>query len=596
MHLGLLDLTDTRKINLGHAWESGNRTAVVSAMSQLAVMVKLGDDFPTFGDRLRSFIEQGGYIKDLLVDSIDALHETDSQSSDLIDPQDKCWSALPTDAFVEILREFANPQANSREVAQFIIATMRHAKIGVATTPHEISFLMAALLEEASELVLPTDASALAGINIAKPNQKLIVQMKNQPVATVLHRLYFSMGNKIDLIFVPPNIDFGFASALPVFLIPEFGGKVGREFDRQLPDQLQGPGRLTSDEAALAAVISEGAGMVVALVPGSFLFRGGRSRQFRKWLVQEVGLTTVITLPQGLLEGTTLSSAILLIDPENVGVASPDHVLMLSADSKEYLSEIYRGRYRLRGWQKLRDEVKGALVTSPEHFVDKSMLADNDYVLQRSRYSAREDSGLEEVLRGKPVVTLGAVVDVHSPLSVKASDSQKGTKYSEVRISDFEIDGTVSNGSKEILVGSSQIGRLDRQVLKSGDVLLGTKGSIGKCAVVAQDAQSNLMASQTMVILRPKKEGSTIHPIVLLRYLSLPEVRKYLESLSGGTTISFLRKKDLVDIPIPILTHEQQQHIVAVHQHILNALDESQRQMEKAARLSDDAFSDFVHT
>lgn len=584
----LADLLEIRRKSLEHGNHVSN---LVSTMSQLLVMVRLSSDIPDFGEQMRGFVTGGGYIKDLLTESTKALSVVNEQNSDLIDPHDKCWSASSTDDFIEILREFADPQTNSRKTAEFIIGIMKSGQSGFYTTPIEISLLMAELLEEASELVLPTDASALAGISIAKPDQDLIIRVSDQAVATILRRLYFAMGNEVDLVCESLDSEFQFDSGLQVFLIPKFGGKVGTDFDRKLPDELQGPGRLTSDEAALASVISEGAGMVVALVPSGVLFRGGRSRQFRKWLIESAGLTTVISLPPGLLENTGIATAILLIDPQNAGVASPDHVLLLSADSNEYRSEIRPGRLWLHDWQKLRDVSKSALLTQPDYFVTKETIAENDFVLQPARYSAHEKSGLGDLLRDVDIVTLGSVVDIYSPLSVKPSDSPKGTKYSEVRISDFEIDGILWDGSKDVMVGPGQISRIEKQILRPGDIVLGTKGSIGKCAIVMEGPDVNLIAGQTMVILRLKKGGSLFDPIVLLRYLSLPQVRRFLESLSGGAAISFLRKKDLLELPVPIPTPEHQDQIVGVHFKILEALKKSQQQMEKAVTLSDSAFS-----
>ena len=290
-----------------------------------------------------------------------------------------------------------------------------------------------------------------------------------------------------------------------------------------------------------------------------------------------------------------INTAVLLIDPRIVETNTPHPILLLSADSNKYVTEVRKGRYSLTGWQKLYEDTISAHLMSSDSLVRKTLLAKNDYVLQPSRYSAREDSGLKNLLGNRPTVPLANVVDIRSPLPVKPSKSENAVEYAEVRISDFETDGTIQNGSKIVTISNEEVNRIDRQILNRGDILIGTKGTIGKAAVLSSTAPHNLIAGQTTAILKVRTSGKDLRPainsVVLLRWLSMPEVRSYLESLSGGTTISFLRKKDLADLPVPILNEQEQQKVLDIHEKILVALSESEKQRTRAQVLANGSFS-----
>lgn len=572
---------------------------LVSAMSQLAVMVKVGQDNADFGDRLYQFISGGGYIKDLIIESIAAIDSgAQAEPRVLIDISDKCWSALPTDAVVEILNEITRPDHSVQDIVIFVMSLMNQNRSGFFAAPLELVSFMAGLIPDTETLYLPSDLSAIAGLSIIKPDQKLVLRVSSSELAKILRRLYFAMGKKFTLEVRPPLAKHETLPNWPVLLFPTFDRKPDKSIDRQLPEELQGPGRLTSEEAAVAAVASSGNNMVVALVSSGVLFRGGRSRQFRKWLIEQQGLKAVITLPAGMLDKTGIASAVLVIDPSNLRTWVPGKVLLFSAEDGQLVTEVRRGHFVLSGWEDLCGTVIGAILLANEDFVSRKTLAKNDYVLQPKRYRAGRDSGLLDLLGDTPVVSLDAIADIRTPLAVKTSRNAKGREFHEVRISDFEVDGTIRRGSRSILVAAAEVNRIENQVLRPGDILIGTRGTIGKCAVVDEDAPINLVAGQTITIIRTKSDqpggAISIHPVVLFRYLSLPQVRAFLGSLTGGATISFLKKKDLANLSVPVPTADQQNQILEIHGRILAAMEESRRQMCIAEELSNDVFSDFV--
>jgi len=75
-----------------------------------------------------------------------------------------------------------------------------------------------------------------------------------------------------------------------------------------------------------------------------------------------------------------------------------------------------------------------------------------------------------------------------------------------------------------------------------------------------------------------------------MRYLAQPAVTDYLESLAGGSAISFIRAKDLANLQVPIRTPLEQARIREIHDKIIATVAESDRLSEGAQALNDSAF------
>ena len=157
-------------------------------------------------------------------------------------------------------------------------------------------------------------------------------------------------------------------------------------------------------------------------------------------------------------------------------------------------------------------------------------------------------------------------------------------------MSDFGEDGLIHGGSKHRQLDERGAVRAEREKLQPGDILIGTRGTIGKVAMVADDVPDNLIAGQTTVAIRLPKDGPISDPVYLLRYLSLPEVGEYLESLAGGATIRFIRNKDLGNLPVLLPSLEDQARVCAVHADIQAAMADAKQLLEKSRNLSATAF------
>jgi len=99
--------------------------------------------------------------------------------------------------------------------------------------------------------------------------------------------------------------------------------------------------------------------------------------------------------------------------------------------------------------------------------------------------------------------------------------------------------------------------RLSEFRLQRGDVVLGRRGDMGRCAVVGE-AEHGWLCGTGSLIIRP---GTTLDPHYLQRFLSSPAVVSRLEEASVGSTMVNLNQRILLELEVPIPPLAEQKRI-----------------------------------
>ena len=453
--------------------------------------------------------------------------------------------------------------------------------------PEEVFALMAALAPQADSVYLPFDDSALAIFEVTKETQKVTLRPESERIHKLLSRALFVADRQATLQTLSPYSSEDIPAASLTLIVPPFGVRPGATPIVEMPAIFESSHSFTSEELALTGIGVGSRRRVLALVPSGMLFRGGRSRTLREWLVDTLGLTAVIEFPPRLLLRTSIGCAVLSIEP---GRASKQEAIrFVAADSDRFLEEYRSGRFRLAKWQELAAATltPSAINLEAVADVDKLIIRANEYVLNPSRYKTQD---LDRLLEGLRTTNLGSLCRIMFPVPIKDTDDDQTSSFFEVLMSDFRPDGTIEFGSKERDLDAATASKARKRELREGDILLGVKGTIGKVALVAEMPDENLLAGQSTVILRLQDLDRISDPVYLLRYLSLPAVRAFLQSMAGGSAIRFIRAKDLANLPVPILSSEQQSQVKETHKQIVDAIEESQHWSDQARRLSEQAF------
>jgi type I restriction enzyme M protein len=335
-------------------------------------------------------------------------------------------------------------------------------------------------------------------------------------------------------------------------------------------------------------------GRAVLIVPEGLLFRIGPELRFRRYLLENHILESVVALPAGaFMPYSAIKASVIAIRREGV----TKRIRMADAGSLFVKSKHKRPATiqedQLAAFGKcLRSQKPGKHCWD----VDVDTLSEVDWDLTPKR---RDQSGLISVmdsLREKTDVaalkaccriTIGRgfksdQLDDEPPSRFLEGDQQwlfEADRESQpslfeapiipyIRIKDIQ-KGQATKGSSWL--NRKAASAVDSKwKLKTGDVLLSKSGTIGKAGVV-RNGGVGAVAAGGMFILRP--DMNRLDPQFLSAYLSSHECRSWLDDRARGATIRHLTKRVLEEMPIPLPPLQIQQHVaVQYREHGLDAL------------------------
>ncbi len=147
---------------------------------------------------------------------------------------------------------------------------------------------------------------------------------------------------------------------------------------------------------------------------------------------------------------------------------------------------------------------------------------------------------------------------------------QTGPFGSSLHQRDYEIGGTpvinpasIQDGKiipiKKMAVGENTLERLSRFKLQAGDIVMGRRGEMGRCAVVSEHQDGWLCGTGSLILRLPEN----ICPKYLAMLIGSPYVRKYLARSAVGTTMRNLNQSILLRMSIAVPPIAEQKNIVA---------------------------------
>lgn len=154
---------------------------------------------------------------------------------------------------------------------------------------------------------------------------------------------------------------------------------------------------------------------------------------------------------------------------------------------------------------------------------------------------------------------------------LKEDKTPQGETFYEVGVRNISNDGLVNKPEKSLQLSGRMRDRAELQRLQPGDILLVSKGSVGKIGLVGNDCDKNWVASQSFQVVRLTHTNYIASSEYLFRYLSSPLVQEYLSEQITGTTIPVLKTADIKELPIPIVSLDEQKKIVQTHNKILDS-------------------------
>lgn len=114
--------------------------------------------------------------------------------------------------------------------------------------------------------------------------------------------------------------------------------------------------------------------------------------------------------------------------------------------------------------------------------------------------------------------------------------------------------------------------RLESYIMHQGDIVIGRRGEMGRCALVTETEDGWLCGTGSFFI----KPSRRCDPGYMVRFLRSEGCRRQLAKLAGGTVMPNLSNTALADFPIELPPLEQQKAVV-------NKIDELATETERLA-------------
>jgi hypothetical protein len=199
-----------------------------------------------------------------------------------------------------------------------------------------------------------------------------------------------------------------------------------------------------------------------------------------------------------------------------------------------------------------------------------------EFTLVPDRFFNKPSGMLER--RKDETMALGEIVTIVKPQLLPESREGGGVEVGEVSPGEMPLYGYLEQSQRIRHVDEKMLRVRGSQIVSAGDILLSTKGTIGKVALCrpAQGARP-LLPSLSSVILRLNPVLNPLDARFLVMYLRSPTVQHMLETMAVGVTIRNISLVELRALTVWVPPISEQYKLIQVFD----------RQMELAKQVNE---------
>lgn len=364
-----------------------------------------------------------------------------------------------------------------------------------------------------------------------------------------------------------------------VLSVPPMGGKV-------VDTSVAGKRRSRRSEAVGLQEAWEGStGRSVVLILAGTLFENSEYG-LREGLVRDNAIDMIIQLPGQALQNTNVPPVLVVLDhqrEQGAPISFVDASRLVPDNAKQRSKALHQNS---SFWETLSQLVMNSPTGPASRRVTKDEIESNEFDLSVNRYvmgdAAKKLNDLENT---HPLIDVAT--KILRAQTLKGEEGEDGKLFIEIGGRDIDPSGKVriEEPRKELQVAGRTRKRAEQQQLRPGDVLLISKGSIGRVALVGNDCGDNWVAGQVFLIIRTQERG-LMKPEYLYRYLASPMVQQYLEEIASGTGIPILKANDINNLPVPVPSPEEQERVIGVHRQIMEEYEAIKAHQDKIEQLS----------
>lgn len=264
---------------------------------------------------------------------------------------------------------------------------------------------------------------------------------------------------------------------------------------------------------------------------------------YRKDLIDSGIISSVIKLPV-LTKYTSIDQYLVIFSNNNNKVKF--------VDISKQVVKTYSG-YSLmmdKAFDLLNSEKENEFVK----YISNEVIAENGYLLQPEKYLE-----VREIKYFNPHKLSDFVIDVFRGYQMTSKEQEElhdeNGNYEILMISDIE-NGVISDSLTKI---NSDENKYDRYLLKENDLIISSKGTRIKIAVISNIADRKIIANGNLIVLRLDSEK--INPLYLEMYLNSEMGQTVLNQIQTGSVIISINPSRLTEITISMLPIEKQNEL-----------------------------------
>lgn len=271
-------------------------------------------------------------------------------------------------------------------------------------------------------------------------------------------------------------------------------------------------------------------GKIVALLPLNALFSSS-GEEYRNRIIENGLLESVIELPAGSLNHIGSKIALIVISRNN------ENVKLIDANNL-YVGERYK-----YGETKLDlDRILNL------YFSDECGKVSNSDLLEFSNICPSSVLSMPaEIENGRRLSEVASVIAGTQYTISKFKDSISDIRTDRRIVTPADIiDGIVKWDTLPFI---QNISKFDKYAVHEGDLIITSKSSKTKMAVVDVEPSETTIATSGMLIIRC---GEKLNPTFLKIFLESSDGKRVLKSIQKGSVITSMNVRDLENITVPV--------------------------------------------
>jgi len=308
------------------------------------------------------------------------------------------------------------------------------------------------------------------------------------------------------------------------------------------------------DIAHFEHILAQTKSKAVVLMPVGFTYRAS-DEAFRKSLIEANILEAVIQLPPNLHNATSIETTLFIINKNK----DNNKVHFINLKDSSFIKREGR-KLILNDIDKIFDiYINDKEIENISALISSKYIADNNYSFAIDRYIlSKEAMKLKVLLSNYHLMQLENLAEVRRSQAFK--DEEEGQVVYELSPSDFAQAGFTTECTRTKEIGS-QIKKLETYKLQPYDVLVSTKGTIGKIGIVG-NITNTFITSQAIQVIRFNGENVKEKAIELYMFFKSTLGQSLLKQLVAGVAMPLIATSEIKQLKIPILSESEKKQVL----------------------------------